>query len=242
MDKKNIDSENLFVNAEECQRLSYEMLFSDNGYENGDNHSGDEEENDKEEYQSQRDQLNELKRLKKKWEQKLEDAKEEAYQQGLEEGKQQGEEQAMDAIEQQVESLKGMLDSVDGRIDELMEDLKPHIATMVFDVTEKIIGLPVKSETLKEKVAAEVRKILASIEKELQINVKVAATDYGYIVRALKDLPNTDHIEITSTESLNTGEYSIDTKHERVVKSFKKMLQDFRERVALEKEELEVEE
>lgn len=240
MDNKIIDSENLFVNAEECQRLSYEMLFSDNGYQNGGSHSGDEEKNGNEENQSQRDQLNELKQLKKKWEQKIEDAKEEAYRQGIEEGKQQGKEQAMDAITQQVESLKEMLVSVDGRIDELMDDLKPHIATMVFDVTEKIIGLPVKSETLKGKVATEVRNTLASIEKEVQINVKVAATDYGYIVRALKDLPNTDHIEITSTESLNTGEYSIDTKHERIVKSFKKMLQDFRECVALEEEELEV--
>jgi flagellar biosynthesis/type III secretory pathway protein FliH len=243
MDSKIIDPDSLFVNAEECQRLSYEMLFNDGAFQsdNGNGHSADEKNGDgADEFKPQQQQEKELRRLEKKWKQKLKDAKEEAYHQGLNEGKQQGKDEAMDSIKQQMVTVEEAVASVDGRIGDLMDDLKPHMATMVFDVVEKIIGLPVKSETLKENVATEVREILSSIEKEVQINVMVAATDYGFIVRALKDLPNSEHIEISSSESLNTGEYSIDTHNERIVKSFKKMLKDFREKVALEETELEV--
>lgn len=242
MDSKIIDDpSNLFVNAEDCQRLSYDMLFDDSEFQNGNGHAKNKE-NGRDERKSEEEHQQELQKLEEEWKQKFEQAKEEAFQQGLEEGKEQGKEEALESMEEQMDAVKDALESSNNRVNNLLEELKPHMATMVFDVAEQIIGLPVKSEALKEKVATEIRKILTAIEKDIQVNVVVAATDYGFIVRALKDLPNAEHIEITSTESLNPGEYSIDTHNERIVKSFKKMLDDFREKLALENEiELEVE-
>lgn len=238
MDSKIIDPSSLLVNAEECQRLSYDMLFDDGSYANRDNdeNSSEEDSEDREAFQEK------IKKLEEKWLQKLEEAQAEAYEQGFEEGKSQAEEEVQQEMEQQLVTLKASLTEIDERIDNLLDDIKPHVVTMVFDVVEKILNLPMKNELLRKRVASEVRAHLRSVEQGVNIKVMVSAKDYGFVVRALKDVPQSENIKITSSEALNTGEYALDTPNERIVKSFKKMLRDFREKIALEENiDLEVE-
>ncbi|MGD8428362.1 MAG: FliH/SctL family protein [Balneolaceae bacterium] len=243
MNNKIKDPSSLFVNAEDCQRLSYEMLFNDSSFKNGNGYSKSGNSKTREGIKSAEEQQAALRDLEKEWEKKLEEAERKAFQEGVEEGKQQGVQEVRESVNGQLAALEKAMRQVEERITGLTDELKPHVATMVFEVAEKIIGMPIKSEALKERVAEEVRHILKSIQQDVKVNVKVAATDYGFIVRALKDLPKNNHIEISSSESLSSGEYSVDTQNERIVKRFKKMLTDFREKLALENEtELEVDE
>lgn len=241
MDSKIIDTDNLLVNAEECQRLSYDMLFSDNGQSNGNGHAGkNQEKNGSDDIESRKAYRKEL---ELKWKRRLEESREKAFRQGVEEGKKQGGADARESMEQQVETLQRALKETSDRIDSLLDDLKPHMAAMVFDITEQIIGLPIKSESLRKEVAGEIRMILASVEEDVKVRLTVSSADYGFIVRALKDISHAPKIEITRSDSLKCGEYALDTQRERIIKSFNEMLDDFREKLSLENGiKLEVEE
>lgn len=244
MDSKIIDTRNLFVNAEECQRLSYEMLFNEGAYADGaDAGTHAARRADEEDEQAIKKHQRELEQLEAQWKQKLESARTEAYREGLAEGKDQGRAAAEEAFGQEVQAVRTALTEVDRRIKGLADDLKPHTATMVFDLAEQVIGMPLKSETVKEKVAAEIHRILKSVEQQTKVHIAVASGDYGYMVRALKDLPDFDHITIAEDDSFKSGEYTVDTPNEKIVKNFKKILADFRQKMALEDEaELEVDE
>jgi len=233
MDSNIIDPENVLVNAEECKRLSYDMLFNDGTDTNGIKTKSNGQ-NGHANYKSEEQHQRELRQLRKECEQKLEQAKTEAYKQGFNDGKEEGIEEFKTAIDDQVAVVTQAVEDIDHKIQSLTEDLKPHMASMVFDVAEQIIGLPVKNDALKDQVAAELRRILATVENGTKVQVNVAATDYGYIIRALKNQPDLENVSILSSESLNPGEYTVDTQNERVVKDFKKMLDDFREELALE--------
>lgn len=220
------DPENVLMNAGECRRLSYDMLFSEQNYQQEDEEesTADQKQTLKEQYEQQ------LLQQEKKWEAQLREARNEAFEQG----KQQGQKEAEQSMARQSAVLEKALTSVESQLDSLTEELCPHIATMVFEMVEKIIGLPIEDDRLKKTAADEIGAILTSIEQDLLVTVTVAATDYGFIVRALNELPNTNHINITGSEDLNPGEYTVDTESEHIVKNFQKILHDFREKVALE--------
>lgn len=236
MENNIIDSNNLQVETGESRRLSYEMLFNDAVHvnNNGNDKNGTHEEVPFKEQQKTQ------KKTEDEWKLKIEKAKSEAYQKGLEEGIKKGEEKAISHINQKVEWMNDAVSDIENHISELMDDLKPHVATLVFDITEKILGLPVKSEKLGKQVTEEIQKLVSSFDRDIQVKLVVSASDYGFIVRALKELPNSERIQLTKSNELSVGEYTVDTSNERIVKNFRKMLLDFREEVALEDFELEI--
>lgn len=236
MDNNIIDSNNLLVETGESRRLSYEMLFNDVEHvnNNGKNKKGTHEE------VSFDKQRKNQEKTEDEWKLKLEKARSEAYQQGLDEGIKKGEEKAISHINQQVEWINNAVSDVENHISELMDDLKPHVATLVFDITEKILGLPVKSEKLGEQVMEEIQNLVTSFDRDIQVKLVVSESDYGFIVRALKELSHSERIQLNKSDELSVGEYTVDTSNERIVKNFKKMLFDFREEVALEDFELEI--
>lgn len=235
MENNVIDSNNLQVDTGECRRLSYKMLFSDSPHAKS---NGTETRGDRDPITLKEHQKN-LREAEEKWQVKLEEVSAEAYQKGLEEGFKKGEKKAQAVMEQKGELMKEVVCGIENHINELMDELKPRIATLVFDITEKILGLPLKSEKLGKEVTEEVGKLLLSFDRDIHVKLIVSSSDYGFMVRALKDLPNAERVQLSKSDELSTGEYTVDTENERIVKNFKKMLLDFRDEVALEEFELE---
>lgn len=231
MENNVIDSNNLQVETGGSRRLSYEMLFNDAGSEN--NSNGLHENVPYKEHHKT------LEKAEAEWKLKLEEARSEAYQKGLEDGMKEGEERVLSNLDLKKEWMKDVVSTIENQVSELMDDLKPQVATLVFDITEKILGLPVKSEKLREKVAEEIQKLVASFDRDIQVKLVVASSDYEFVLKALKQLPNPERIQLTKSERLSAGEYTVDTSNERIVKNFSKMLLDFREEMALEEFELE---
>ncbi|SMO59408.1 FliH/SctL family protein [Fodinibius sediminis] len=182
----------------------------------------------------------ELQELQDKWKQKIAVAQEEAYQKGWEEGQQAGREEALSSMEQHLAPLQEAMGAMDQEINSLIEELKPYMATMTFDIAEKILDIPLDDKELREKVSAEIRNTLSAIDREIMIKITVSEKDYGYVVRKMKDVPHSNYLQISGSDKLKTGEYTIDTEKESIVKNFKKMLRDFREKVALEKDDLSI--
>lgn len=231
MENNIINSNNLEVENGESQRLSFEMLFNDVVHENNSNGL-----HEKVPFKEHRETLE---KAEAEWRLKLEEASSEAYQKGLEDGMKEGKERALSDIEMKSEWMKDVVSAIENQVSELMDDLKPHVATLVFDITEKILGLPVKSEKLRNQVTKEVKKMISSFDRNIQVKLVVASSDYEFVLQALEELPNPERIQLSKSESLSTGEYTVDTSNERIVKKFRKMLLDFREEVALEELELE---
>lgn len=234
MENNIIDSNNVQVEHGESRRLSYEMLFND--VENGNNSNGLYE---KVPFKEHRETLE---KAEDEWKLKLEEARSEGYQKGFEEGIKEGEERILSDIDRKKEWMKKVVSAIEIQVAELMDDLKPQVATLVFDITEKILGLPVKSEKLRKQVKVEIQKLISSFDRNIQVTLVVAPSEYEFVSQALKELPNPERIQLTKSEKLSAGEYTVDTSNERIVKNFSKMLLDFREEVALEEFELETEE
>ncbi len=231
MENNIIDSNSLQVENGESRRLSYEMLFDDSG--NGNHSNGFHEQVPFKEHREV------LEKAEDEWRLKLEEAKTEAFQKGLEEGIKQGKERALTEMNQKKEWMKSVVSAIEDRISGLMDDLKPQVATLAFDITEKILGLPVKSVKLRERVKVEVKNLISSFDQNIQVKLVVASSDFEFVSQALEELPNPERVQLSKSEKLSAGEYIVDTSNERIVKNFNKMLLDFREEVALEEFELE---
>lgn len=231
MENNIIDSNKLQVANDESRRLSYEMLFDDPG--NGNHSNGLHEQIPFKEHREM------LEKAEDEWRLKLEEAKAEVYKKGLEAGMKKGEERTLSDMARKKEWMKEVVSGIEEQISELMDDLKPQVATLVFDITEKILGLPVKSEKLREQVKVEIKSLISSLDRNIQVKLVVASSDYEFVLNALKELPNPERIQLSQSEKLSAGEYTVDTSNERIVKNFNKMLLDFREEVALEEFELE---
>ncbi|MGF1670548.1 MAG: FliH/SctL family protein [Balneolaceae bacterium] len=164
---------------------------------------------------------------------KEEEVKEEikkAYQIGFEDGLQKAKKEIGDSTGSILKALK----SVDSHVESLMNQVKPHIADMVFDLAEKIIAMPVKSKILNERVTNEIEQIISELERSTKVTVDVAESDLKVVQKRIEDMPDSEHIILRASKELNPGEYRVDTNREQIVKQFRKSLQDFRESIILQ--------
>lgn len=217
---KIIDNDRLNSNGQNWTRLSYEMLFNEKPARNNGYRTSVE--------------VNELlKENDLKWEARLEEAKlqvrEEALKQGFSEGKKEAEEE----IKQHLQPIKEAISEVDGRMNTLLDELKPHLATLVFDLTEKVLEVPVYNEDLQQRVGDEVHRFLGEIEEGTKIKITVSSQDYQIISELTGPGDLLKRTNIQYDESLNPGEYRIETRYEMIVKNFRKMLNDLKESTIL---------
>jgi len=211
-------------------KMNYESLFS---RQNGDFESKVDSIPESEEIYTAEQVKNLIKEREEYWlkekEAELKTAKEKAYREGFKAGQK----KAGDEMNTSIDSVLKALKSVDTHVNELMDQVKPHIASMVFELAEKILALPVKNKLLNERVTNEIEQIINDLESNTRVTVDVAESDLKTVRKRMKDLPNADHIVLRASNDLNPGEYRVDTNREQIVKQFRKNLQDFRESVNL---------
>ncbi len=213
---KIIDKDTLNSNGGNWTRLSYEMIFQEkptrnNGYKTN-------------------IEVNELlKENDLKWEARLEEARQQVRKEALKEGYSEGKNDALNEVKQHLLPIREAITEVDGRINKLLNELKPHLANLVFGLTEKVLEVPVYNEELQHRVEDEVHRILGEIEEGTKVKIAVSPADYQ-IISGLDESGNLmKKTDIHYDESLNPGEYRIETRYEVIVKNFRKMLNDLKE-------------
>lgn len=228
MDSKVINSEQLNIKGKEFARLSYDMLFEDQPAGAEDDNSSLEEAVEG----ISREELSErLREVEGEWRERLEEEREKAARAAYDRGKKRGREEAESSMEKNISTLKSALEEADRKIGEMLEELKPEMARMVFDLAEKVVRVPLENEEMRRKVSGEIKEVLDKLEEGIRIKIKVSESDYQAVEDKLGECGN--RVELIAGEELNPGEYAIDTRKERVVKRFTKILDDFRESVAL---------
>lgn len=215
MSYKVIDKTHFDLTQENEKKLSYEMLFIS-------------EEQRQDEHIKQAIEQNNV-----RWNQKLAEEREQALKEGYETGFQNGVQQARQDINQHFGTLMESFDELSDRLDHFIAALEPDLTQLAFDLGEKIVGVRNESEELKTLVVSEIKSILRGLSEQTKVSISVSDIDFDSIKALVDERPENENLHVKVADSLQSGEYEIDTPFEAVEKSFKKRLEDFRQQAHL---------
>lgn len=154
---------------------------------------------------------------------------EESFIKGMEEG----EKMAMEKMKEQISSFHNAVEESQKQIENMMADIKPYMAKLVFDLAESVLDHPIESDHLRERVTQEVHAVLSDVETSMKVRIAVSEYDFEGIQKMVGDRLDADRLEVIPESSFNAGEYKVETSSEVVVKKFKKILEDFKNRIAI---------
>jgi flagellar biosynthesis/type III secretory pathway protein FliH len=170
----------------------------------------------------------ERERLKKKWDEERVQLEEAALRKGREEGF----EKASGEYRGSITTITEALGAAESGLQRMLEEIKPHIASVAFDLAEKILEVPVESEEIRDRVSEAVETIIDQLSAHTEVVIHVSDSDYGRVCTMLEE-KESDHIQLKAASELNPGEYRIDTPNEQIARDFKHTLENFRETFSL---------
>lgn len=219
-EKKIIEKHKLKVSNQNYTRLSYEMVFRD---KNHTPHSLTDE-----------DLNSALNENNREWENRLQNEirkhSDESYKKGYEDGIK----DSSDIIEEHLQPVREAFNEVNESFSVFMTDLKPHITSLVFELTEKVLQNPINDPDLKSKVQDDIIGILNELDDGVKAKIYLAEDDYN----AFGDLIGSDNtkndVTLAIDENMKPGEYKIETAYEMIMRDFNKILQDLKESTSLD--------
>lgn len=177
-----------------------------------------------------------LREQESEWQEKMQEMKHEVEQEARQEGIAEGKKLMKTEMESRLETLEESIKKAGESFQNIIDELKPYMASMVFDLAEKVLNQSLKDKKLHKSVEADIDEILKELENETRATITVSAEDLDHIDRFVEKKRSGEPITVKASDSLKTGEYTIDTCSERIVKNFRKILKDFREKVSLTSE------
>lgn len=190
-------------------RLSYEMVFVD-----------------KEDVDEDKAIL--VEKLNTEWEHRLLKERQKSVDQGYAAGLEDGKKKAKAEIDQHLGTFEQAIHDLDQHLNETLEALKPGLHAMVFDLAEKVIGVPVSSEELQDKVKNQIEQFLKELADDSKAAITVSDHDFDSIQFLKEKITHLRQIEIERDPNLQPGEYRVDANHGVLLNNFKKILADFR--------------
>lgn len=170
---------------------------------------------------------------------KLEQIK--SHRQGYEKGYADGEKEATEKTREQtkgevVNSFQGLqqaLSHVEENLSQLHSQIEPGICSLVFAIAEQVIGIPVHKKELEEQISRELRSIFKSMQDAQKIELWCSRTDLQYVESLTIDL-SLSNIVIETDGELLPGEYRVETNQRKVVRDFKKSLNELMGQLPIE--------
>ena len=214
-DVRLIYREQLKYQAKDKTKLSYEELFEEKPTEEID-------------YQDV------IERNNLEWTRRLNDTRQTAIKEGYQAGFSDGEAKARQRIDEQLHHFENALMELDQRLRNTIEEIKPGVTSLVFDMAEKVIGVPVENEQLQKWVQESVKKTLDSISENTKIEIVVSEYDYEAIVALMEKMPGVEKIKVSYSKTFQPGEFNVETPHDAVVNNFTKKMADLRKSIPLQ--------
>lgn len=228
-DQKVLHTEDINWYEEKENRLDYELAFGDDGLKK--RNQGEHEQAETNDPKVDVKQL--IKKRDKKWEKRLEKARNEAFEQGFEEGKEEGYARAESEIDDKLFRLEKVVARAHHEWKEHYLTLDPGLLDLVFDITEKMVGLPVENSQIREQLEDELSVLLHQTDEEIKPQLRVSETDYVFVKELVEKYTPKLSLSILVSEECNPGEFEFETEKETVVHRFRKKLTDFRENLSL---------
>ncbi|MEX0648322.1 MAG: FliH/SctL family protein [Balneolaceae bacterium] len=165
-----------------------------------------------------------LEELKKTHQAELHLAKKQAYEDGEKAGRNQTEKKLIRITH----SVNEAIERTESVIHGILEDVKPHVASLVFDVVEKVLEIPFENEAIQNKVKEQINGLLNVIDANVQVKIEISSADYDVVKDLIEQSDNARTITLQHSDDLKPGEFRMDTNKEQIVKQFRKNLADFR--------------
>jgi flagellar biosynthesis/type III secretory pathway protein FliH len=214
-DARLIYRERLNYHEKDKTRLSYEELFEEKPVEEID-------------YQDV------IERNNLEWTRRVNETRQAAIKEGYQAGFYDGEIKARQRIDEQLHHFENALMELDLRLRQTIDEIKPGVTSLVFDIASKVIGVPVNNNELKTWVVNSVKKALDTISDNAKMDITVSEVDYESVKVLMEKIPSVEKIKIGYSKSLKPGEFKIETPHDVIVNDFAKKMADLRKSVPLQ--------
>ena len=208
MRDKVIHKEQIRFGEEQKARLSYDMVFDE---------SHDEIDQDTRQV---------LEQTEKEWEAKLVRERQSAIEEGYQAGYNDGYTKAKEEIDQQVAPVRQALNELNTQIAGFSEQIKPAVTSLIFEIAEKVISVPVENEALQHQVTRAVGEWLNRLQDEQQVWIYVSEADYEAVRSLLSEQDS--HVKLSVVAEMDPGEFRVETNHQAIIQDFKRHLATFR--------------
>ncbi|MDI6401984.1 FliH/SctL family protein [Balneolaceae bacterium ANBcel3] len=216
MSRKIIDKTKLAWQDDQQFRLSYQMVFDEKKDENESVNVSEA-----------------LKAERQKWAAETEAARKEAFGQGYKLGREEGYSDAGAEMDQRIASLRQAYMEAIQAWEAQQKLLKPGLLNLVFDIAEKILGIPVTNGAMRNKLEEELSILFQQIEKESRPVLWVSAEDFDFVESLQEKYAEKTGVVLRIGKQCNPGEFQLETNQEKVVRDFRQMLHDFKESLIL---------
>lgn len=222
MARKIIGKESFTWHDDNHSRLSYQMVFGD-GLKA--------EEADSEENNARIEDI--LLARQKEEREKLEAAREEAFSLGFEKGRNEGLIAGRADMKTTLSTLELAFEQAREEWRAMQNILHPGLLHLIFDICEKILGVPVQNETVRKHLEEELCDIVQKIEKSAQPVLWVSEADFAYVVDLVERFAGDTGIVVHATPKCLPGEYQLESNREKIVRNYRLMLRDFSDTLML---------
>lgn len=213
-DPKLIFKERFSLDKDEKARLNYEDLFQVKSEEDVD-------------YQEV------IERNNLEWTKRLNETKQLAIKEGYDAGLSDGEAKAVERIDEQLHHFEEAIMELDRRLTQTIDEIKPGVSALVFDIAEKIIGVPITNKRLTKWVEEQIIQNLKTLTDNTKVEILVSEYDYESIKQVMDSIQTTHSIQVKYSNDLLSGEFKIDTPYASIINNFKKKMEDFRDSAPL---------
>jgi len=227
-DQKILHTEEINWYEEDDHPLDYEMAFDGKGYKKSKKSKSPEPPSEK-----KVDVKQLIEKRDAKWKKRLAKARKEAFEKGREQGYQEGFEEAEQQVEDKIDRLEHLVGKAHREWEEQHELLNPGLLDLVFDMVEKIVGLPVENPAIREQLEEELSGLLHETEGNIKPQLWVSEEDYRYVEELVEKYAPELSLSIRINEDCNPGEFEFETQKETVVYRFREKLADLKENMTL---------
>ncbi|MEX0722422.1 MAG: FliH/SctL family protein [Gracilimonas sp.] len=202
-------------------RLNYQMIF---------NEVEEKEEASGVDFEELEARLNER---DQSWKIKLQAEKEKAFAAGFETGRSDGLEAARNEIDGKLEVIRSAIEKGHEEWQQRQEMIEPGILDLAFEISETILGIPVKNKKVRQNLTNKLTPIFRKLDQGSKPILKVSAYDLEHVQELKEEYASKITMFIESDEACNPGEFELDTDDETIVLKFKEMLKEFKKNLGL---------
>ncbi|MEO1022660.1 MAG: hypothetical protein AAFW89_08950 [Bacteroidota bacterium] len=213
-----LDNERIQWKGEKSRRLSYQMIFEE-----------PKEESEAPPVHEPIDITGILEERDEKWKIKLKREAQKAHDEGLEQGRIEGLETARAEIDTKLEFLYRYMDQAYELWKERQQLIDPGILDLALDIAEHIVGVPIEHPNVHKVMEEKLPAIFQRLDDEVKPCLCVSEQDLALVERLKEEHAPGTFVRIKVKEALNPGEFELDTNQERIVHTFKALIDDFRE-------------
>ena len=161
----------------------------------------------------------------------MERAVEQAAAAAYERGRTDNERTQRELLARAIEYFEKEKDFYDQIYNDHIEQIKPLMLDMVFEIAAKIVGISVDSPEIRDRLKSEIQLVFDSIREDEAVILEVSELDYPFISDAFGMMKRVSKITLVSDSTLLRGEFRFRTEEKQVMKIYLNMISDFRESV-----------